>query len=280
MLADVLDILACPVCGETFTLAGASARCANGHAFDVARGGYVNLAPGSGIIGTGDTPDMVRARVRFLGAGHYRPIAGAVVQTVLAEQRGGSTGAVVDAGAGTGYYLAGVLDALPSRPGVALDASKHAARVAAKAHPRVGAIVCDTWKRLPLRDSVAAVVLDIFAPRNASEMRRVLRPEGMLVVATPTSHHLRELVTTLGMVTIDAGKDERLEGQLSGLFEATSVRECRYEMVLTHDDVTDLVAMGPSARHLDSSQIAERVSALPERVTVSVSVRIAAYRPV
>jgi 23S rRNA (guanine745-N1)-methyltransferase len=52
----------------------------------------------------------------------------------------------VDAGAGTGYYLREVLNALEAASGVALDASRSAAQRAARAHPRVGAVVCDIWR--------------------------------------------------------------------------------------------------------------------------------------
>ena len=52
-------------------------RCNAGHAFDVARQGYVNLL-GAAAPGSADTAGMVQARAEFLAAGHYRPFAEAV----------------------------------------------------------------------------------------------------------------------------------------------------------------------------------------------------------
>ena len=46
MLADVLPYLCCPHCGPAWPSPVAAVRCASGHAFDVARQGYVNLLPG------------------------------------------------------------------------------------------------------------------------------------------------------------------------------------------------------------------------------------------
>ena len=61
MLADVVDLLRCPVCGEALAEADGSLRCAAGHSFDIARQGYANLVPGRA-----DTPEMVEARDAFL----------------------------------------------------------------------------------------------------------------------------------------------------------------------------------------------------------------------
>jgi len=49
--------------------------CRRGHAFDLARQGYLNLTVGSARHGSADTSTMVSAREQFLAAGHYRPIA-------------------------------------------------------------------------------------------------------------------------------------------------------------------------------------------------------------
>ena len=62
-------------------------------------------------------------------------------------------GCVLDLGAGTGWYLARVLDRLPGRSGLALDLSRHALRRAARAHARIGAVAADAWGPLPVRDA-------------------------------------------------------------------------------------------------------------------------------
>jgi len=73
----------------------------------------------------------------------FAPIAAALADAAAASVAGRSSGCVVDVGAGTGYYLAAVLARLPGHAGVALDLSKHALRVAARAHRRIGAVGCD-----------------------------------------------------------------------------------------------------------------------------------------
>lgn len=267
MLADVVHHLRCPVCAADLSLAGSALRCPAGHAFDVARQGYANLLTGRPHTGTADTPEMVAARAGFLDRGHFAPLAGLVA--ARAAERAPSGGCVLDAGAGTGYYLAAVLDRLPDRSGMALDVSKHALRRAARSHPRAGAVVWDVWRPWPVRTGVAAVVLDVFAPRNGPEFHRVLRPDGVLIVVTPGARHLAELAGPLGLLSVDGRKAGRVAGTLGGRFRPAGAWSLELPLSLGHADVVSLAGMGPSARHLDPDTLAARVARLPEPVAVT-----------
>ena len=276
MRADVVALLACPHCGWSLALEGRTVRCGNGHAFDVARQGYVNLLPGDARTATADTTAMLAARDRFFEAGHFGPLSAAVAAAAVAAAA--PAGCVLDLGAGTGHHLAAVLDALPGRAGLALDLSKHAARRAARAHPRADPAVADAWSRLPVRDGVAGLVLSIFAPRDGAEMARVLAPGGAAIVVTPTTDHLRELVDALGLLTVDEQKPQRLAGALERhlVLEAADVH--RHALTLDNDAVAALVAMGPSAHHVDQDRLRGDTAALPVPVRTSVVVRVARYR--
>ncbi len=292
MLQDIEPYLACPHCARPLTLDGRTLRCPGGHSHDLAKQGYVSLLAGDAHTGTGDTADMVAARDDFLAAGHYRPIADALAAAAVAAVAeasdggnggdgpggDGSGGLVADLGAGTGHYLAHVLDALPGRPGAALDISKYALRRAARAHLRIGAVVCDAWRPLPLLDASAGLVLNVFAPRNGPEIRRVLRPGGTLLLVSPTSRHLRELVDTLGLLSVDEEKQRRIDEKLGPYLTPAGRREVEFTMRLSAEDVRTVVGMGPSAWHTDPDRLAERLAALPDPVEVTASVTVAAYR--
>ena len=248
-------------------------RCDAGHAFDVARQGYVNLL-GAAAPGSADTAGMVQARAEFLAAGHYRPFAEAVA--VAAGE-----GPVVEVGAGTAYYRAATRDQRPTAVGLALDVSVAAARRAARAHPRLGAVVADAWGRLPLADGCAGSVLVVFAPRGGAEIARVLAPGGRLVVLTPTQEHLRELVEPLGLLGVGQRKDERLHVALAPWFAVTATLPLRLDLVLNADDVVRLAAMGPSAFHTAPDDLRKRVAglALPVEVTAAVTVTTLELHP-
>ncbi|MFC7448596.1 putative RNA methyltransferase [Rhodococcus daqingensis] len=277
MLADVVELLACPHCGGGLDVADRTLLCDQGHSFDIARQGYVSLLSGAAKF-TGDSAEMIAARARFLDGHHFDPLMDAVARACVARDL--DHPAVLEVGAGTGHYLAAVLDALPAAQGIGVDVSKAAARWLARSHPRAASVVADIWTQLPLRAHALSHVLSIFAPRNAAELRRVLRPDGTLVVLTPTDRHLRELVDLLGLVRVDENKTVRLGATMSGHFERVDRIAVEYPMALSRIDVDSLVAMGPSARHLGEEARARHIAGLPESSTVTASVTISSYRPV
>jgi 23S rRNA (guanine745-N1)-methyltransferase len=281
VLEEVVELLACPVCGAGFARAGPALRCAAGHSFDVARQGYVNLMPGGARPGTADTTEMVADRAAFLGAGHYAPLASALADLATAATAGpGKRPAVLDAGAGTGYYLAAVLERLGAGSvGLAMDISVRALRRAARAAPGIGAVGWDTWQPFPVRPASVSVILNVFAPRNGPEFRRVLRPGGALLVVTPAPGHLAELATAAGLISVDEHKDDRLAATLGPYFTATGRQDLALPLRLPHADAAHLVAMGPSARHTDAAETRARLGPRPDPLPVTAAFSLTSYRP-
>ncbi|MFC7382048.1 putative RNA methyltransferase [Sphaerisporangium rhizosphaerae] len=277
MLADVIPYLLCPVCRGDLALAGGVVRCGQGHAYDVAKQGYVSLLTGSAAPGTADTPPMVAARAAFLGAGHFAPLARRLRELVRPVP-GGGPAVILDAGAGTGHYLAEVMS--PADTGIALDVSKHALKRAARAHPRIGAVVADVWRPLPVRDACADVLLNVFAPRNGPEFARVLRPGGTLAVVTPTSRHLAPLVEELGLLSVDDDKERRVGEALAGRFAEAGTFVEEAAMRLDHQAVETVAGMGPSAWHTDAQALRREILRLPDPVTVQMSCRISLFRKI
>ena len=79
-------IFCCPVCGAGLERDAQVLRCANGHAFDVARQGYVNLllAQHRRSADPGYSQDMITSRHEFFAAGHYRRLADAIAEEIIA----------------------------------------------------------------------------------------------------------------------------------------------------------------------------------------------------
>jgi 23S rRNA (guanine745-N1)-methyltransferase len=284
VLSAIVTYLTCPVCGADLTLGRGSIRCANNHSFDVARQGYVNLLPGGAQAGTADTTAMVEARAAFLAEGHFASLAALLADHVAAavdpsiSPESGST-LIVDAGAGTGYYLTTVLDRCPPALGVAIDISKVAARRTSRAHPRIGAVVADLWGPLPVRSGAATAILNVFAPRNPTQFRRVLRPDGTLLVVSPTARHLEEVVHPLQLLSVDDDKIRQVDSVFGDLFNLVDRYEHEIGLLLSHPAVETLVRMGPSARHHSPAAIRHRVAGLADPVPVTASFTVSIYRP-
>lgn len=281
-LGDVADLLACPACAardlldRPLTLESASLRCVEGHAYDVARQGHVNLL-GRAVPRNADGADMVAARERFLGSGAYDRVGAALADAARRATDRVAAPTVLDVGAGPGWYLDRVLDGLADggRPGrgVALDVSPVAARRAARSPWRVGAVVADAWARLPVRTAAVDVALSVFAPRQPAELARVLTPGGAALVVSPLPEHLAELREAWGLLDVEPGKQERLTTTFGAHLGLVEEKDVRYAVALDPGTVSDLVAMGPNAFHQGGPP------ARPEAPTeVEVAVRLSTWR--
>jgi 23S rRNA (guanine745-N1)-methyltransferase len=127
-----------------------------------------------------------------------------------------------------------------------------------------------------VRAGAVSVALNVFAPRNAAEIARVLTPDGRLGVVAPTHRHLGELVSRLDLLTVAEDKASRVTASLPG-FTVSGQDACEFEMSLGHKEVLALVGMGPSAWHVDAAALREKVEALPAPVRVSASVTVTTY---
>ncbi len=185
-------MLLCPVRGCHMALVREERRllCPRGHAFDVARSGYINLLQPQERRSKrpGDTAAAVSARRRLHDRGVTEPLLEAIAEVANASARD----IVLDAGCGDGFYLG----SLAQRTGCdahGVDISIGAVNAAARRYPGCEWIVANADRFVPYADGSFSLVLSITARMNAREFRRVLRDDGRLLVAIPGPEDLVEL---------------------------------------------------------------------------------------
>ena len=242
--------LICPVCSAPLKSVLAALRCENGHSFDRAGEGYVNLLP-SGYGKTrleGDTPEMLRARQRVFRRGYYERLSDQIVEHASGRQ------VIVDAGCGVGYYIGRLADARPEARCCGFDLSKHALKIAARAYPQVTFFVNDVKQRICLPADSVDLLLDVFAPRNAAEFARILKADGVLLVVVPGPGHLLELRQRFNLLDVDADKVERTVDQLAPAFSLKAQGTIAYEVSIPGSDVVDLIQMTPNYWHFEASE--------------------------
>jgi 23S rRNA (guanine745-N1)-methyltransferase len=110
-----------------------------------------------------------------------------------------------------------------------------------------------------------------------TETIRVLGPAGVFLLVIPDSQHLAELIGPLGLLSVDHAKPARVAAATARL-RLLAEEALTYRVRLDHAAMHDLVSMGPSAYHSTPAQLADRIDALADRVTVTVSVTVGAYR--
>jgi SAM-dependent methyltransferase len=266
-LQTLAEWLRCPICCADLSAAEPLAlHCVNGHAFDVNKRGFVSLLGGTSRKLVADSPAMLDARDRFLSAGWFSPLREALCAAIGREQ----PRRVLDVGCGTGYYLQAVVAETGARA-LAMDLSPAAVTRAVRRFAPVGGarpgsrdglvdgLVADVWSPLPVRTGTADVILNVFAPRNAAEFHRVLRPAGLLAVVIPRSSHLQELRESGQVIDVQAGKAAQLVDSLHSRFSVESSQEITLNPALSPRDVASLVGMGPSAHHTDAAGLAQQI---------------------
>lgn len=249
----------CPHCTRPLADADGGLACSSNHRFDRAREGYVNLLPGGRLPGrpAGDSDQMIRARRAFFDAGYYRPIASIVAETVGARER------VLDAGCGEGQYLA-VVNA-PVRFG--LDVSKPAIKLAARRYRDIDFSVASSF-HLPFDDAVFDAVISVFAPRPFPEFARVLRPGGIVVVASPGPDHLRGLTDLIYATPEPHEQRPHTEGD--------EVQRVTYDLNLKGDDLVNLLQMTPYWWKATAEQ--QAAVSNHQGATIRIDINVVAHR--
>ncbi len=269
------SILICPVCAKALVWGARQAKCHNGHDFDVAREGYLNLL-GSGDRrkrDPGDNREMVQARHRFIGKGYFDRAARAISEVVAGRARfvGADLPKILDVGAGEGFYLRALTENLRSGEFYGVDISRNAVKVAAKndRNKKARWLVANA-KSLPFADRGIHVLLSCFARREPQEFRRVLDSRGALVVVGPGSSHLAELRAAI-YTSVHALPEERDRLSLARWFKRADDTRIKYVVAIENDqDARDLLVMTPYLWRAERSKAGQLSAAKLGRVTVEM----------
>ena len=261
----------CPVCGAALQKEGASLRCKSGHSFDFAKEGYVNLLTGSHKPGdrTGDSREMARARRAFLEKGYFRPLADALSEMILAEEK--ENPAVLDICCGEGYYSEQISRALPCRL-LGFDLSKEMVRLAAKRKLDALFFVANL-AAVPLPDSSVDAALHLFAPFHEETFARLLKDNGVLLSVVPGKRHLFELKEAVYDTPYE--NDEQLPQ--TTLLTLTGTKKVTAKIRIdTPEDIRALFAMTPYVHRTSKEGIA-RLEQL-ERLETTIEFVIGFYK--
>ncbi|MEQ1078930.1 putative RNA methyltransferase [Acinetobacter seifertii] len=233
--------LMCPVCRQRLELVNKTWRCDQGHSYDIAKQGYVNLhvVQHKHSKNPGDTPESVDARRAFLQDGYYQPLQQAVV-ALLKQLKPKS---VLDIGCGEGYYTSAMQDAVEQCVGV--DIAKNAVQRAAKLNHNVTWVV-GTGATLPVIDRSVDVCTSLFSPIPQAEILRVLKDDGYLIVVTPATEHLYAMREAL-FEQVNPHTPQKFVEQLQDLFELKEQQIIDAPLLLDQQALKNLIAMTPYA---------------------------------
>lgn len=263
----------CPLCLSSLREHLGSMLCENGHSFDVAKEGYVNLLPPNKKRSAepGDSASMVASRREIHDAALYAPLADHLC-ALLSEIA--PHGRVLDIGCGEGYYDGIINQALPRVLLNGVDIAKPAVRAAAKRYKSNHYAVASS-NGLPVASESIDACFSIFAPTNPAEISRVLRNGGAYIEVGPAPNHLCELREALYP---NAREHKTLRTDIAGL-QLKSSGSVEYNNALSTSLIRAIIDATPMAHRGEPSMKASLLSQPGMELTFSFSWRLHQKKP-
>ncbi len=278
--------LVCPIDGIKLEFGDKQLVCANGHTFDIARQGYVNLlaVQHKRSKQPGDSKVMVRARTRFLNAGFYRPIANLLTDLVVTQIANDKTACLMDAGCGEGYYFNAIFNCLSAKEGdndlafIGLDISKEAIAQAAKRNKQISWVV--GTNRLPPVDAASIdIILCLFGFYSFEGFNKALKPGGKIILLDPGPDHLRELRAIIYPAVKTTNSAASFSSETE--FLLLNKQQLQFKIKLTsQEQINNLLLMTPHFYRAKKSfrDIARNLQEL--ELTIEVIVRLLEKTPI
>ena len=243
--------LACPIDGLQLKYHEKQLICENGHVFDIARQGYVNLLPvqHKRTKHPGDSKVMVLARTHFLNSGIYQAIANKLNELVYRQLTSAHEICFLDAGCGEGYYFETLLNYLSDKKRsidlsfIGLDISKDAIVQANKRNKQISWVV-GTNRRPPVAEKSIDIILCLFGFLSVPGFKKVLKPGGKIIVVDPGREHLKELREIIYPEIKKTDQVSTLQNEKTGLFLVNS-ESLQFKIKLDNEQINNLLIMTP-----------------------------------
>lgn len=264
--------LSCPLDLTTLKAENNTFKCQKGHCFDKAKQGYINLLPVQfkNSLNPGDNKEMVLARSAFLNEGYYEPIAQQLLQIIQNSLTKETT--LIDAGCGEGYYTNFIFNQLikqhpqSSFSFLGFDISKEAIKQASKRSKNICWAVA-TNQKIPTKENCADILISLFGFPVLSEFTRVLKNNGLLIIATAGQNHLIEIRKQIYQ-EIHTKKETNIIHPHLQLTEKISLKK---EIFVSSDEaVMHLLKMTPHFYRIPIEKRTEIMKNLPHQLTLNV----------
>ena len=250
---ETATFFACPFCQQALFLAENSLKCKNKHSFDLAKLGYVNLAPQVKQSKAYDKSNF-QNRQLILEAGFYQPILKKLLEILSSLPQHDN---LLDIGCGEGYYARNLQAQLPAKHIYAFDLSKESIQLAAKSdHSLTVSWFVGDLAHIPIQDTSMDVILDIFSPANYQEFQRVLRKNGLLIKVIPSSQHLQEIRSIVAeQLTNTNYSNHKIIEHFEEAFTITNSYDVAATFSLRENEKAALLHMTPLLFNIDIDKI-------------------------
>lgn len=280
-------LFACPVCSSEMHVSEAPAQfcCSQGHSFDFARQGYLNLmlANQRNSLQAGYDMATLRARKTMLENGLFAPLIESLQQmtvNIARQKTQWQQLSLLDVGSGEGYLFAHLVEKLQSASGkeiaaVGSDISKPAMQIASQSSNTLLWCVANLMRRMPFADHAFHILLNILAPSNAEEFQRLLIPQGYLLKVLPLENHLVEIRRAIyEHERKESHNNEVAFAELSKHLQLITQENLSYLHTVGKDKTSELLHMSPLFWKGKKSRIEALLAQGIAEVTVHLSLSL------
>ncbi len=206
-ISQNIHLFKCVICNSPMTMDDHQLTCSNNHRFDLAKQGYLNLAPQAKK--SNYSKELFQARQQLCQTGFYQELIDKLVEALPSPSI-----RILDAGTGEGSHLYQLAEKRKFQDHtVGVDLAKEGIQVAASGYAEPIWIVSDL-ANLPFQNNSFDVILNILSPSNYQSFLNVLTEDGLFVKVVPGANYLKEL------------RDQ--------LYEGTDKEEYTNQQVVTH----------------------------------------------
>lgn len=267
-----MTLFICPLCQSSFNRVNNTQICENNHHFDIAKEGYLNLLPvqSKSSQNPGDNREMMMARRAFLDSSGYLPLAEKVASISKDYLADIEQAQILDLGCGEGYYTHIINQLNPNHNACGLDISKVAVRYAAKRYSDIAFCVASAYQ-VPLLDESIDLLVRIYAPSKAEELKRLIKNKGYLITVTPAPRHLYQLREAIyDTVNAHPEENEAVQG-------FAKVQQIKLNYTLKIDDpqqLKNLINMTPFAWKFTPEKLTALLSKLTWEIECDFNIEV------
>ena len=249
------QLFKCPICSEGMEMEEHSRLvCQNMHSFDLAKSGYVNLAPQA--HSTKYDKSLFEARTLVMTSGYFEPVLENIIARLNDHLTDVECPVVLDAGCGEGSHLQGILSQLQTESvGIGIDLAKEGITAASKAYPGIIWSVADL-AAMPFADAQIDTIVNILSPANYAEFNRLLKPGGLVVKVVPESGYLQELREVFYDGKQQKDETDPVE-RFREHFDAVETERITYQFELPEGLLAPLIRMTPLTWNASEERVRE-----------------------
>lgn len=250
-IIEYQSMFSCPICKTDIKVfEGKSLICRNNHCYDIAKQGYVNFAS---VNDNTYSAELFRYRNEVFEAGFYCPLADKLEEIIINYFDKKDT-VILDAGCGEGYYIKKICHD-SSYKKLAFDISKEAVKMASKGITDTAWMAADTGN-IPIRDGCIDILLNILAPANYNEFKRVLKKSGIILKAVPGRLYLNELRMLIKNQLLNKEYDNlAIYEHFKNNTNFISKEKITYNMPVSYQQVVSFAKMTPMLSRIDINSL-------------------------